>query len=353
MNEFFLSRWFIYSLQILLIILLGLDAYLFKTIYLGIISIILEIIILTITNIRDSKRDKDDKNAEEWRDNKIEEVSEEMKEISLEKKEVDDLIRIMINDGLIDDNNLLKKIKQKSFIAVYCYQKSTSSLAKDFREIVGRQPVLSTLEDLGFYRLGSNHNFYLIDEKDLSKELRSLNQLELFLKKHLEIKWKKLLVILKNKNEALYNRYKDKHIWNFSYFIAKVLSGNSLVGHINWSSFTPESKAKILRNIKYEEIKKEINFHKLPSLVKELNFRLLIRDFSTEEKKDLLKIKNVDNALTIKEFRDYGKLSIEKYEELFNKHFDTEKSKYYSEIILNKAKKFNEALDKFGIYFED
>ena len=353
MKDFFLSRWFVYALQIILILLLGLDIVIFKTIYLSIIAMVLEIVTLTLSNLRDSKRDNDDKKAEEWRDDKIEEVSAAVKVISLEKKEVDDLIKIMINEGLIDDKNLLKKIKQKSFIAVYCFQKSPDSLGKDMREIIGRQPVLSTLEDLGFYRLGANHNFYLIDEKDLSKELRSLNQLEFFLGKNIELKWKKALNKLKNINTSLYSKYKDKKIWNFSYFIAKILSGNSLVGHINWSSFTPESKAKILRNINYEEIKKEINFHKMPSLVKELNFRLLIRDFSTEEKKELLNIKNVEDELNIKEFRDYGKLSLKKYVEFFNKHLNTEKTKYYSEIILNKAKKFNEALDKFGIYFEE
>ncbi len=353
MKKFVLSRWFIYALQIIIIILIGLDTLFFKTIYLVIIAIVLEIIILTITNIKDSKRDEDEKKVEEWRDDKIEKVSEEIKEISLEKKEVDDLIRIMMNEGLIDDKNLLKKIKQKSFIAVYCYQKSPSSLAKDFREIVGRQPVLSSLEDLGFYRLGANHNFYLIDEKDLSKELRLLSQLEFFLSKHLEIKWRNSLNKLKDKNKDLYEKYKNKKIWNFSYFIAKVLSGNSLVGHIHWSSFTPESKAKILRNIKYEEIKKEINFHKISNLIKELNFKLLIREFPTEEKKELSKLENIENILKIKEFRDYGRISLERYEEFFKEHFNTEKAKYYSEAISNKAKKFNEALDKFGIVISE
>src|SRR3989344_3442608 len=301
MKNFILSRWFIYVLQVVLIVLIGADALFFKTIYLGIIAVVLEIILLTITNIRDSKRDKEDKKVEEWRDDKIKEVGEEIKEISSEKKETDDLIRIMINEGVIEDKNLLKKIKQKSFIAIYCYQKSPGSLAKDFREIIVRQPVLTILEDLGFYRLGANHNFYLIDEKDLPKELRSLNQLEFFLSKHLEIIWLENLNKLKDKNKTLYEKYKDKKVWNFSYFIAKVLSGNSLVGHINWSSFTPESKAKILRNIRYEEIKKEINFHKISNLIKELNFKLLIRDFPTEDKKELLKLKDIENELTIKE----------------------------------------------------
>ena len=353
MGNILLSRWFIYILQVVLIILIGTDAFFLKTIYLGIIAIILEIAVLTITNIKDSKRDKDDKKVEEWRDDKIEEVNEEVKEISSEKKETDDLIRIMINEGVIDDKNLLEKIKQKSFIAIYCYQKSPSSLAKDFREIIIRQPVLSILEDLGFYRLGANHNFYLIDEKDLSKELRALNQLEFFLSRNLEIKWKGYINELRNKNRNLYERYKNKQIWNFSYFIAKVLSGNSLVGHINWSSFTPESKAKILRNVRYDEIKKEINFHKISNLIKELNFKLLIRDFSTDDKKELLKLKNVENELGVKEFRDYGKIFLDTYKAFFKKHFNTEKTKYYSEIISNKAKKFNEALDKFGIVISE
>lgn len=352
MKEFVFSRWFIYALQIILIILIGIAFY-FKIVYLGATVIILEIIILTITNIYDSKRDENNKEAEEWRDDKIEEISEGVKETSLDKKEVDDLIKIMINEGLIDDRNLLKKIKQKSFIVIYCYQKSPSSLSKEFREIIGRQPVLSMLEELGFYRLGANHNFYLIDEKDLPKELKSLNQLEFFLSRHLEIKWEKFLVKLKKKNKILYGKYQDKKIWNFSYFIAKVLSGNSLVGHINWSSFTPESKAKILRNIKYKEIQKVINFQKISSLIKELNFRLLIRDLSVEEKKELLKLKNIENSLGIKDFRDFGRISLEKYQKFFKKHFNINKSKYYSEKISNKAKKFNEALDKFGIVISE
>ena len=309
--------------------------------------------ILTITNIKDGKRDQEQKEAEEWEKEKIEEISENVKENSLDKKETDDLIRIMINEGLINEKDLLKKIKQKNFVAIYCYQKSPDSLAKDLKEIVGRQPVLSSLEDLGFYRLGASHNFYLIDEKDLHKELRSLNQLEFFLSENLKIKWKYLLTKLKKKNNILYERYKNKKIWNFSYFIAKILSGNSLVGHINWSSFTPESKAKILRNINYKEIKKEINFHKISELIKELNFKLLIRDFSTEDKKDLLKLKKVEEELDIKDFRDYGKIEKAKYEEFFIKHFDNKKSKHYSEVISKKAKKFNEALDKFGIVLSE
>ncbi len=353
MKNFILSRWFNYMLQVILIVLIGMDALFFKTIYLGIIAIVLEIVALTITNIKDGKRDKCEKKVEEWRDDKIEEVSKEIKEISLEKKEVDDLIKIMINEGLIDDKKLLKKIKEKSFIAVYCYQKSPSSLAKDLRDIVGRQPILSTLEELGFYRLGANHNFYLIDEKDLSKELRSLNQLEFFLSKNLEIKWKNALIKLKTKNRRLYEKYNNKQIWNFSYFIAKVLSGNSLVGNINWSSFTPESRAKILRNIKYEEIRKEINFHKISDLIKELNFRLLIRDLSTEDKKELLNLKDIEEKLGIKEFKDFGRISLEKYKSFFKKHFNTERTKYYSESISNKAKKFNDALDKFGIVISE
>ncbi|MBS3149173.1 hypothetical protein J4455_00560 [Candidatus Woesearchaeota archaeon] len=349
MRNILFSRWFGFCIQVLLILLIGLDTLLLKTIYLSVIVIVLEIIVLTITNIKDSKRDRDNKKVEEWRDNKIKKVGEEIKEISSEKKETDDLIRIMINEGVIDDKNLLKKIKQKSFIAIYCYQKSPGSLAKDFREIIGRQPVLSVLEDLGFYRLGANHNFYLIDEKDLSKELRSLNQLEFFLSKRLEMIWARYLNTLKNKNKKLFEKYKNKQIWNFSYFIAKVLSGNSLVGHMNWSSFTPESKAKILRNIKYQEIKKEINFHKISNLIKELNFRLLIRDLPTGDKKELLKLKDFEKELSIKEFRDYGKIPLVTYKSFFNKHFNTEKTNYYLKFISNKAKKYNEALDKFGI----
>lgn len=86
MGNILLSRWFIYSIQVILIILIGVDAFYFKTVYLGLGAIVFEIVILTLSDIRDSKRDEENKKVEEWRDEQIKRVGEDIKEISLEKK---------------------------------------------------------------------------------------------------------------------------------------------------------------------------------------------------------------------------------------------------------------------------
>jgi len=118
---------------------------------------------------------------------------------------------------------------------------------------------------------------------------------------------------------------------------------------LHWNSFTPEAKAKLLKDFEINEIKEEVNFHKISNLIKELNFKLLIREFSSEDNKELSKLKNIESELKIKEFRDYGRIQIEDYKNFFEKHFNKQKTEYYSYEISKRAKKFNDALDKFGI----
>lgn len=339
-----------YGLEILICIL-SIVLYIISEVYTLGIGYILIIINLAIIGFRfineiQSKKELSEHYAEsKFTNEKIKEIENYIsneRESLIEKQTI---LTLLMRKGLVDEKDVIKNLKQESFICLFSYQKRLPQTLKD---VYGKQrPVLKVIEDVGFSRLGKMHNFYVIPSKYLPAELQDIKKLESYIKMRIRKEWKVLMEKAKTENKKVYDKYKDRDdIFNFSYFIVKSFFPNLAIGFMNFCCFNRRFVEEYSKFVKLSKIK--VDKSKIVEFLKDLTMDILIEDMlsADKEKIDQNKLKK---EWQIKTFVDYAIVGRDKIKESLKNMFDKEKADKYSELIDIKAKKYVAILKELGI----
>ena len=126
---------------------------------------------------------------------KVVNAIKEEKEKKIEQLEDQNkLIAKLVNEGLISEKAVYDKIKKKNFFYFFCYGNVHDQTA--IQKILGRDfrnPTLTAIESIGFFKVGRRHNFYILPADYLSKRLNNTKALELVIRKVLKKHWKAFL----------------------------------------------------------------------------------------------------------------------------------------------------------------
>lgn len=235
--------------------------------------------------------------------NQVEAVYNYAQDERAKNSKKEEFIKRLLREGVIDEQELrtaLSKIQNEDIILVHTYGEGTpENLKKELG--MKSSPAMTLLIKLGFVRVFSQHNLFLIPIKDLPPSLRSVKGMENFLNSELEKIWLQLRRVSEEKYPA--KDYKIMEKWRsgegckVTYIISRVPKNEIIAGFKNRYSFTPEFVAVIYRQVTLNQTLPPVrNVVKVKELVTNTSIELLLSDFPIE-----LKEKIISNEKTFKE----------------------------------------------------
>lgn len=304
------------------------------------------------TEVHKSEKERADQLIKEVREGK--EKAEE-KVTNLEEQNV--LIARLIKEGLINEKSIYKIIQRYKFYYLFCYQNVPES--DKVQKIMGigfRNPSLEAIESIGFIKVGTRHNLYVVPYDNLSERLKNPSTLEKVVRQLVTEHWEDFLIRLKQKKEAFYNTYMQTNPdpANCTYMISVSNFHDVILGYIGWNSFSREFKNLLQYQVNIKKLKKEVSKRKydITKFVQSISYDLFLVDISSKEDKQKFidKEEVIKKNLSVVNFTDYK----DKKEELkieLKKHFTDKKAIKYANLIADKSKKYDGILSALGIQF--
>lgn len=264
------------------------------------------------------------------------------------------LISKLINEGLISEREIYKKIKENNFFYLFCYQnvpeqsKIQKILGKDFRN-----PTLVAIESIGFLKVGKMHNFYIVPTNYLSEKLNNLQVLESLIRNTVKKHWKKFLSELQNENRKFYLQYieKNPNPTNCTYFLSESRFHEVIINHIKYNAFSKGFKELLNRQINIKKLRDEVKKkkHEIKKFVLSISYDLFLDNMPNKDKKIFIeKERMINNTLKIKNFIDYRNKKDELIKTLEN-HFNDKKAKEYGSKISFRSRKYYKLFKDLGI----
>lgn len=325
------------------------------------------IIVSVLLKIKDDNKFKElvsgfleaGKSEKERTDQLIKEVREgkekaEEKVVSLEEQNI--LIARLIKEGLINEKSIYQIIQKYKFYSLFCYQNVPEQ--EKVQKIMGvsfRNPSLEAVESIGFVKVGTRHNLYVIPHDYLTDILRNPLALEKAVRQLVIEHWVDFLEKLKQKNETFAEKYIENNPdpANCTYMISVSNFHDVIIGNIGWNSFSREFKNLLQYHVNIKKLKKEISKRKydINRFVRSISYDLFLVDISKEDKEKFIeKEEEIKNNLSVANFTDYRSKKSDLKIEL-KKYFSERKSAKYAELISEKSMKYYELFSTLGIDF--
>jgi hypothetical protein len=270
-------------------------------------------------------------------------------------REQNEFITRLIKEGLIDERSIYDIVQRNKFFYLFCYQ-NVPDIEK-VQRILGRDtrnPSLEAVETLGFVKVGTKHNLYVIPYDMLPAKLRDPVQLEKIVRKLVEERWAAFLQKLQEKNRRFFARYTVEHPdpANCTYMIGSTNFHEVIINHVGYNAFSRKFKDLLQYHVNIRKLRKEIakRKHDIKRFVGSISYEILIGDISiSKDRKALVdaeqKIKTALGVRSIVDYKDKGSELTKELEKMFNK---TKASKYTG-IIVEKSKKYSEIFSLLGI----
>jgi len=327
------------------------------------------VVISTIAKIKDGYHSRDthaliddlqgtvaekDKRIEEAH-SLIKEQKQKTEERSQKLQEQNDLITRLIKQGLISEKDIYDIVQKDKFFYLFCYQNvpdqiniQKTILKKDFRN-----PSLEAVEEIGFIKVGTRSNLYVIPINMLPKKLQTEERIEKLLRKLVKEKWRAFLSDLETTNKAYYDTYlREGDPTNCTYMIVSSNFHDVLMNFVGYNSFSRQFKDMLRYNVDIKKLRKEISKrkHAIKEFVKSISHELLFADISVKNDVQILKdnIEKVSKNLKVDNFLGFSGRKEDLNKEL-SSLFSAHKAKKYSNFIASKSEKYSELFYILGI----
>ena len=289
-----------------------------------------------------------------------------------EKKEENRLITDLINENVISVSSLDKKILDKRFITVLCYQigfkyEISPKLKKlmQTKEVEIKRKYNKIFDEVGFIKLAYTYPFYIIPEDNLfPKSLNNLNKLADYLMKKAKIilaeEWDELRSLHQKHDPNHYQKIKNKaNPLNFNILIMKVNRRDMRHKYFIKNDFNKAFISELSTLVKLEKMNiLEPEKVQIKELILGSSLKILILSLSESDKKKILELESeftkpeAEGGLGIKHFYDYYQKDISKLKSILSKKFKTEKvNEMKIDLIMKNSKDYETDLRKLNINF--
>ena len=274
---------------------------------------------------------------------------------SKELEEQNILISRLIKEGLISEKDIFEIVLKDRLILLFCYQNvpDQNNIQKNILKKDFRNPSLEAVEEIGFVKVGTRSNLYVIPVNMLPKKLRSVEKIEKLLKKLVKDKWSTFLKELHTADKKYFNDYVEKgDPTNCTYMITASNFHDLIIDEVGYNSFSSKFKNMLKYNVDIKKLRREISKrkHAIREFVKSISYELLLSDISV--KKDIPVLQSSMDRISKKlgisnflEFRDReADLKVE-----FSELFTEQKATKYSKSVARKSKKYCDLFYVLGI----
>lgn len=285
---------------------------------------------------------------------KIKKKLTEIKMTGLEEQNL--LITRLIKEGLITEKSVYKIIQKYKFYSLFCYQNVPNQEA--IQKVLGntfRNPSLEAIESIGFIKVGTRHNLYILPHAFLTSKLRNPFTLERVIKRQVVKYWKSFLGLLKRKNSQFYKKYlkANPNPTNCTYMLSVSNFHDVIINYIGYNAFSTKFKNLLQSQVDLNQLKKEVSKRKydIHRFITTISYELFLLDLPEKDKEIFIsKEESFKKKLSVNNFVDYKDKKNELTNEL-KKYFSQRKAANYAEIISTKSKKYFELFLALGINF--
>ena len=308
---------------------------------------IISLILVSAKEINE-KRKKDTEAIErKMTDESVKRIENEVVKRNLELFDKQKILMEFLNHGIIKEDDLILNLNQETFITIYHYNRSVGELRSFLPN--RKTPIVQILNDLGFLPVGygpGSYFYHVANISSLPKELQEVKYLEAYIRKKFKKIWNDFMQQLEKDNKTMYGKYKDKRIFNLSYFISKVFPINMGVGYVNFSSFD----RKFITNFsKFVNTRKmHIDKQKLNELLSMASVSIFIGSFMTQDREKIIRNEDkIKKQLKVKNLFDYENIKEGEWSLAFSELFDQQKSIEYARIITSSIQRYCPIIREF------
>lgn len=293
----------------------------------------------------------------------LEKNVEDIKRWVIEDKEKYDikekLISELINIGLINETDINDLLSDKEVVIAFLY---ASALPKRIYELINYRPHLKIFEQIGFIRITFNQNIYFAFKERLPKNIRKLNNLEIYVEKEIKDEWE----IIKNKvvkrfpkdKYKIFENYRDGSGFNFSYILYEGNYKDIKIGYLNNLTFKYDFIEYIGSIINNKRLLDKINLNKIQIkiILSKVSIDFYLRDIiMTSYTKNAIinNEKMIKEKLGIEMFTDYKSKEPEELKSIFKEilpRTSEEKLLEYGKKIIEDSKEVYNLLENIGIH---
>ena len=304
----------------------------------------------------DEKREKQNKIIEEQIQNT--KAWETKTKVSL------NLVRKLIEEGLIDREDINQPSITSKIFALYCFPKNPY-VTKDnkIKHRLDKRIYPEFLRNLGFIRLHVRRGlFYVIRKDRLSKDLQNTFSLKKHIlsriEKQIPEEWKSFLVRLKRKHSLKndYNELKDKShedVMGFNILLLNTDISENNVGYLyDKRAFSDEFHNFLKEQIDLRKlnIQKDVKI-KVSDYIKNISFELF---FFEEKQADVIKLKGIEGELkkelNIDKWEDYLKKNDKDIANIIKKaKFTPKKALALAKLLKERVQNYQDALRDIGV----
>lgn len=270
------------------------------------------------------------------------------------------LMSRLVNEGVIADSELYKLIRKKEIILAFPYGES---VVRSVIALSGsnRQPLAALLRELGFVKATRFQNVMVAFADDLPKELRSVNNLQSFLKSALRTRWIDLSEKVKReypaeRYEVKFAKWRSRAGFGAAYILMKSMARDFVIGSINRASFTPDFKEHIWSAIDQARLRRVIRKHR--RRVREIMSKISIDFLLMNQSRKLRNLMTQHEDALKKEFRikvftDYRSVDPEELSKVIRQILPPRNKDLASTLastIIQESQGCFDALEEMGIY---
>lgn len=269
-------------------------------------------------------------------------------------EEQNTLIARLIKEGLITEKSIYKIIQRYKFYSLFCYQNVPNQ--DKIEKILGntfRNPSLEAMESIGFIKVGTRHNLYVLPFTFLTSRLRNPYTLERAIRRQVMNHWKSFLELLKTKDSEFYKKYIriNPDPTNCTYILQVSNFNDVIIDYIGYNAFSTKFKNLLNTQIDLSQLKKEVSKRKydINKFVTAISYELFLSDMPEKDKGIFISKEDViKKKLSVDKFIDYKTKKVELSNEL-KRYFSQRKATNYAKIISEKSEKYFNLFITLGI----
>jgi len=273
----------------------------------------------------------------------------------------EELVSRLVNEGAIRESELYTLIRNKEAILAFPYGEGISSKIKSLCGLES-QPLATLLERCGFVRATGMQNLMVVFTENLPRSLRSIDNLNAFIKRELPKIWEQISNKIKKEFPAdqypkKYEKWRSGEGFSAMYTLSKSMAQDFIIDYINKESFTPEFKKHIWGLIDWKKLRDIIKKrrHKVKEIISKISIDFLLGDIPRNVRKIIEEHEDdIKKSLGIEVFTDYRLIEQNKMSKvLLNFLPATERGNvdHYSSAIITESKNCYDLLKELGISF--
>jgi hypothetical protein len=283
------------------------------------------------------------------------------KYVEKEKEEgriADELVTRLVREGVIKEVELSSMIRNKEITLAFSYAEGISS--DRIRKITKGPPLKTLLGNIGFVRAASLQNLMVAITTSLPKQLRDIDNLNLFIKQELPKEWKRISdevrVQYPPEKYRIYEKYRTGEGFKVSYILAKSPAKDFIIDYLKKNSFTPEFERHIAGRVDRSRLRRILadRKHRVIEVVSKISIDFLLFDAPRKLRESIVSQEGqVKNKLEIKVITDYRSLNVDAIAKTLHDLLPSVEEaslQNCAKNIVTESQKCYDALKKLGIH---